>query len=115
MKRLIALTVLSLLTVTLMACSGSPKKGEIPVPEGPKITVKGKISYTNTLGGYFVLGLEPGGELFIENKDPRILEALYKSGKIVIIEGRIVRGAEYLFIEKIDGKEYPGKLEPAPK
>ena len=113
MKRLIALTVLSLLTVTLVACSGHQKKGENPVPEGPKITVKGKISYMNSLGGYFVSGLEPGGELFIENKDPRILEALHKSGKIVIIEGRIVRGAEYLFIEKIDGKEYRGKMEPA--
>ena len=106
MKRLIALTTLSLFIVALVACSGPQKKGESPAPEGPKITVKGKISYMNTLGGYFVLGLEPGGELFIENKDPKVLEALYKSGKIVIIEGRIVRGAEYLFIEKIDGHPY---------
>jgi hypothetical protein len=27
----------------------------------------------------------------------------------VMIEGRIVRGAEYLFIEKIDGQPYVGK------
>lgn len=47
--------------------------------------------------------------MFIVNKDPQVLEELLKSGKAVMIEGRIVRGAEYLFIEKIDGQPYVGK------
>ncbi len=46
------------------------------------------------------------------NENLKVLEALYKSGKIVTIEGRIVRGAEYLFIDKIDGKKYLGKQYP---
>jgi hypothetical protein len=78
-------------------------------PEGPKMTVKGSIEYNRSLGGYFVHGLEPGGELFIVNQNPAVLEGLLKSSKVVTIEGRIVRGAEYLFIEKIDGQPYQGK------
>jgi hypothetical protein len=76
--------------------------------EGPNMTVKGTIEYNESLGGYFVHGLEPGGELFIVNQNPRVLEDLVKSGKSLIIEGRIVKGAEYLYIEKIDGKAYRG-------
>jgi len=43
------------------------------------------------------------------NQNLKVLEPLFKSGKTVTIEGRIVRGAEYLFIEKIDGQPYTGK------
>jgi hypothetical protein len=85
----------------------------IDQPQGVRITLKGKIDFMKNLGGYFVLGYEPGGEYFIMNEDPKALEELYKSGKTLIIEGLIVRGAEYLFIEKIDGKEYRGKMDPA--
>ena len=102
--------ILSLLIVAMVACSGlGQKPAESTKPEGPAITVKGKIDYMTNLGGYFVRGLEPGGELFITNKNPKVLEELYKSGKTVTIEGRIVRGAEYLFIEKIDGQPYTRK------
>ncbi len=78
-------------------------------PEGPKITIKGKIEFMTNLGGYFVHGEEPGGEFFIMNQNPQVLEGLLKSGKTLVIEGRIVKGAEFLFIEKIDGKAYQGK------
>ena len=102
--------ILSLLVVTLVACSGvSQKPAEATKPEGPQMTVKGKIEYMERLGGYFVHGLEPGGELFIVNQNPKVLEGLMKGGKVLTIEGRIVRGAEYLFIDKIDGQPYHGK------
>ncbi len=78
-------------------------------PEGPKMTVKGTIEYNKSLGGYFVHGLEPGGELFIVNQNLQVLEGLLKSGKTLVIEGQIVKGAEFLYIEKIDGKAYQGK------
>ena len=75
------------------------------------MTVKGKIDYMDRLGGYFVRSLEPGGEFFITNQDPKTLEGLFRSGKTLTIEGRInlALGAEYLFIEKIDGQPYRGK------
>ncbi len=108
-KRLIRI-ILSLLVITMVACSTvGQKPAETTKPEGSPITVKGKIEYMERLGGYFVHGLEPGGELFIVNQDPKVLGDLMKSGKTLTIEGRIIRGAEYLFIEKIDGKPYTGK------
>ena len=108
-RRLIQI-ILSLLFITMVACSTvGQKPAETMKPEGIPITIKGKIDYMKNLGGYFVLGDVPAREYFIENQDLKLLEALYKSGKIVTIEGRIVRGAEYLFIDKIDGKPYTGK------
>ncbi len=108
-RRLIRI-ILSLLVITMVACSTvGQKPAETTKPEGSPITIKGKIDYMKNLGGYFVLGDVPAREYFIENQDLKLLEALYKSGKVVTIEGRIVRGAEYLFIDKIDGKPYTGK------
>ena len=78
-------------------------------PEGWKITIKGKIEFMTNLGGYFVHGEDPGREYFIMNPNPQVLEGLLKSGKTLVIEGRIVKGAEFLYIEKIDGKAYQGK------
>ena len=99
--------MLSLLVVTLVACSGLAQKPiETTSTEGPQMTVKGKIEYNKSMGGYFVHGVEPGGELFIVNQKPALLEPLLKSGKILTVEGRITKGAEYLFIEKIDGQTY---------
>ena len=111
-KRLIRI-ILSLLIVTLVACSGlTQKPAETTKPEGSPMTVKGKIEFMERLGGYFVHAFEPGGEFFIMNQDPKVLEELMKSGKTLTIEGRLdlTRGAEYLFIEKIDGVPYRGKL-----
>lgn len=108
-KKLIGI-VLSLSVVAIVACSGiAQKPAETTTQGGSPITVKGKIEYMERLGGYFVHGFEPGGELFIVNQDPKLLGELMKSGKTLTIEGRIVRGAEYLFIEKIEGKPYAGK------
>jgi len=109
-NRRLARVVLSVLVVTLVACSGlNQKPAETTKQEGSPITIKGKIDFMKNLGGYFVHGEEPGGEFFIMNENPKVLEELYKSGKTVTIGGRIVRGAEYLFIEKIDGQPYAGK------
>ena len=102
--------ILSLAIVTLVACSSlSQKSVETKTPEGIPITIKGKIDYMKNLGGYFVLGDVPAREYIIMNENLKVLGELHKSGKIVTIEGRIVRGAEYLFIDKIDGQPYRGK------
>jgi len=102
--------VLSLLVVAMVACSGiAQKPAETTKAEGSPITVKGKIDFNKNLGGYFILGDVPAREYIIMNENPKVLDGLFKSGKIVTIEGRIVRGAEYLFIDKIDGQPYTGK------
>ena len=109
-NRRLTRVVLAVLVVSLVACSGiNQKPTETTKPEGSPITIKGKIEFMKNLGGYFVMGDVPAREYFIVNENPKVLEELYKSGKIVTIEGRIVRAAEYLFIDKIDGQPYTGK------
>ncbi len=99
--------ILSLVLVSTLACSSlSHKALETGKIEEPPFTVKGKIEYNKSLGGYYVHAFEPGGELFIVNQDTKVLDDLMKSDKTLTIEGRIVRGAEYLLIEKIDGQPY---------
>jgi hypothetical protein len=102
--------ILSLSVIVVIGCSGvSQKPTETTKTAGSPITVKGKIDYMKNLGGYFISGDVPAREYFIVNQDPKLLEGLYKSGKMVTIEGRIVQGAEYVFIDKIDGQPYRGK------
>ncbi len=108
-KRPIQFILMALILIAV-ACPGiAQRPAETTKPQEPSITVKGKIEYNKSLGGYYVHGFEPGGELFIVNQDHKLLDSLMKSGKTLTIEGRIVRGAEYLFIEKIDGQPYRGK------
>ena len=78
-------------------------------PEGPKITVKGKIDYWTNLNDYVVIGETPPRTYFIVNQDPKIMEELFRSKKTITIEGRRTTGADNLFIEKIDGKPYAAK------
>jgi len=85
------------------------------VPEGDKITVKGKIDYWKNLNDYVIIGEEPPRTYFIVNQDPKIMEELFKSKKTITIEGRRTTGADNIFIEKIDGKQYQGAKEPASK
>ncbi len=106
--------ILFLSVITLLGTIGcAQRQGQVQgaataTPEGPKMTIKGKIEFMTNLGGYFVHGEEPGGEFFIMNENPQVLEGLLKSGKTLVIEGRIVKGAEFLYIEKIDGQPYQG-------
>jgi hypothetical protein len=108
-KRMILSIALSLLVVAIAGQAGfalgqaqDTKKGEF------KITIQGKIDHMEQLGGYFVLGEKPGGEFMIVNQNPKVLAELMKSKKTVTVEGSL-KGAEWLTIEKIDGKPYSGK------
>jgi len=103
-KRTLLLILLSLLVLTIAVNVGFAQgkaKGEF------KTTIKGTINYMKELGGYYVLGEQPGGEFMILNQDPKVLEKLMKSKKIATFEGSL-KGAEWLTIEKIDGKPYSG-------
>ncbi len=74
-----------------------------------KVTVKGKIQFMERFGGYYVESEDPPAQFFIVNQDKETLDKLMKSGKKVVIRGHLTSGADYLMIEKINGKKYSGK------
>jgi hypothetical protein len=82
--------------------------------KAPKVDVIGTIKFSQAMGGYYVLGKEPGGELFVVNQNIDVLKPLFESGKTVAIKGHFTKAAEYLYIEKIDGKKYAGTAKNRP-
>ena len=112
-KRMLLPIVLSLLVAVIAANVAFAQGQAQDTKKGLqfKTTIKGKIGYLKQLGGYFVQGVEPGGEWIILNKNPEVLQKLMESQKTVTIEGSL-RAPEYLTIEKIDGKPYSGTPPP---
>jgi hypothetical protein len=104
------LVVLSMLILAFCVNAGMCQDKDIsqPPPEGPKAIISGKIVYLKSFGGYVVMSKTPREEFKIVNENKKILGDLAKQGNVVKIEGRFPRGAYFLFIEKIDGKEYTG-------
>jgi hypothetical protein len=118
-QKLMLFIVLPVLLVTLVSgtcLAQGPVKTPAAKPAKPETeTLKGTIDYMERLGGYFIRGVEPGGEFFIVNQNPTVLKKLKESGKTVTIQGYTTKtGAEYFFIEKIDGKKYSA-AKPAAK
>jgi hypothetical protein len=118
-KRFILLVAVTMLNLALAAGSGFAQ-GQAKTPASPAKpaaeTLKGTVDYNERLGGYFIRGEEPGGEFFIVNQNPKVLKKLKESGKTVTIEGHTTKsGAEYFFIEKIDGKKYSAAKDPQKK
>ncbi|MCJ7641397.1 MAG: hypothetical protein MUO29_05810 [Desulfobacterales bacterium] len=108
LKKLVGI-VLCFGLVALASCSRvSSQSASPPKIEGMKIVVKGKIDYLKNYGGYYVAGEDPPGAFFVVNQDPKLLEELFKTQKMVIISGHLTIGADHLFIEKIDDKPYQG-------
>ncbi len=105
--------VVGMLVPTLMAGAGSPQKPATPSTamqtKASTETIQGTVDFMERLGGYFIRGQNPGGEFFIVNQNPKVLKGLKESGKTVTVQGYITnQGAEYFFIQKIDGKKYTG-------
>ncbi len=77
--------------------------------KAPTETIQGTIDYMERLGGYFIRGENPYFEYIIVNQNPKVLKTLKESGKKVTIQGYTAnQGAEYFFIQKIDGKKFKG-------
>jgi hypothetical protein len=109
-QKLLVYVVLSLLVFTLIA-GMNLMPGQAQAATGsakqPLDTLKGTIDYNERFGGYFIRGVEPGGEFFIVNQNPEVLKKLKESGKTLTIKGRTGQGgAEYFVIEKIGTKRY---------
>jgi hypothetical protein len=91
------------------------QSGGVATTDGAALTVKGKIAYLKQLGGYYIKGEEPRHEFIIVNQNPKVLDKLMKSGETATFETRRAKGAEFLSIEKINGKKYTGTQKSAPK
>jgi hypothetical protein len=111
-KRRIQAVVLPLLFLTLVIgyfFAQAQAEAATSSAKMAKESVKGFIDFNERLGGYFIRGQEPGGEFFITNPNPAVLKKLKESGDSLNIEGHTIdKGAEYFFIEKINGKKYSG-------
>ena len=108
LSTLIVLFALALFTSVGFAGGAAPEKGSAQAEKGQPVVVTGKIAFIKQLGGYIVNGEDPAGEFMIVNQNPQVLEKLLKSAKKIKIDGRLL-GAEFLTIEKIDGKPYTAK------
>jgi hypothetical protein len=73
----------------------------------PVITASVKIINDKTSGGYIAIRIKPHEEYKILNVKEEILSDLAKKGEPVTIDGRLPRGAYFLVIDKINGKDYP--------
>jgi hypothetical protein len=97
--------VIILLLATVAVQAQSPG---ITNPNAPAITVNGKIVADQSSGGFSVIRIKPHEEYKIINVDKKILSDYADKGEPVAIEGRLPRGAYFLFIDKINGKAYSG-------
>jgi len=95
--------------IAAVACSGVSQKAEPQKTDESKIMVQGRIDYMKSSGEYYVVGEIPTRTYFIVNQNTKLLEELFKSQKRITIEGNRATGADFLFIEKIDGQPYTGK------
>jgi hypothetical protein len=105
-------TVALLLLAVIMIAGNCFGQGESQGAKGgskqkpPTVTIKAKIGDAKYMGGYFVQDQETSGALFIVNPNLNTLKKLHESGRTVSIRGYLPKGAEYLFIQEIDGKKY---------
>jgi len=118
-KNFAKVVVPSLLVIVLAAgtcfAQGQAKAPAVAAEKPQTETRKCMIDYMERLGGYFIRGVEPAETLFIVNQNPTVLKKLKESGKTVTIQGYTTKtGADYFFIQKIDGKKYSA-AKPTPK
>jgi hypothetical protein len=106
----IVILILSAMVLALAAtaCFAQAAAPEVKKEASRTTSIKGTIDYMKDLGGYYVRGVEPGGEWMIVNQNAAVLKKLMKSKKTVTITGTL-KGAEFLTIQTIDGKPYTGK------
>ncbi len=75
--------------------------------KGPPVTMTAKIIPDKVSGGYQLIRIKPHEEYKVVNVNDQILKDIAEKGEPVKIEGRFVRGAYLVFIEKINGQDYP--------
>jgi hypothetical protein len=101
--------ILVLAGLLVFGSTGCAQQGIQKQSSEGTITIKGKIDYMKPLGGYYLNGEDPREGYMIVNRNPKLLEELFKNGKTINVEGHFTGSADHLFIEKIDGKPYKGE------
>jgi hypothetical protein len=82
-----------------------------PRPMGLQVTLQVRVKNLKAMGGYYLQGTT---EVYkIANKNPEVLEPLFKSGETVTIEARA--SGDLLTIQTLNGKKYEVKPAPASK
>jgi hypothetical protein len=100
-------TITCLAAVLMFAsCSFAQQPGKDKAMES-NLSIQGKISFVQRTGNYMMTTENPQVEYFIVNPDANTLDKLIKIGKPVKIDGYLTVGADQLFVEKINGKQYP--------
>ena len=118
LRRLLALLAAGLLLIALtsagalaQAAPQGKDPGVKPAPRGLQVTLQVKVKNLKVMGGYYLQGTP---EVYkIANKNPEILEPLFKSGETVTIEASA--SGDLLTIQTINGKKYEEKPAPASK
>jgi hypothetical protein len=109
-RQMIWLLVVSFLFVTATATMGLAQAQQGPVAKQPRNTISfmGTVVDSKQYGGYMIFRKKPHEEYRVTNVNEAVLSELAKKGEPVQIEGHLVRGAFFLNIDKINGKEYTG-------
>lgn len=105
-KRQVYVLVIAASFLVFAACLGQKsmaQKSQVATVKQMKIT--GEIA--KGANAYIIRGKVPAEIFTILNPDPKVLDELVKTGKIVKLEVRIVSG-DNVEIKTIDGQEYVG-------
>ena len=81
----VVLIVFSIMAVAYAA--GAPQAQGGGLPTEPQL-IQGKIAYMERLGGYYIQGIDPPGDVMIDNPNQASLQPLAKNGNLVHIFGR---------------------------
>ena len=101
--------LVGLMTVNIGFSQTKPDQPTGTVPQKiTKVTMSAKIISDKVSGGYLALRNTPHEEYKIINVKDNILKGFADKGQLVTIEGNLPRGAYFLVIEKINGKDYQG-------
>jgi flagellar basal body-associated protein FliL len=110
-KKMLGVAIVSLLVALMIVnVAFSQTKADHPAGKKPRvaptITITGTIIKDTVGGGYKVIRKKPHEEYKVSNVNDKILKDLADKGELVKVEASLPRGAYFLFIEKINGKEY---------
>jgi hypothetical protein len=110
-RPMICLLIVSCMLLAFTATMGlAQTQQEAAVSQQPRnaISFMGKVVDSKQYGGYIILRQKPHEEYRVTNVNEPVLSELANKGEPVQIEGHLVRGAFFLAIDKINGKEYTG-------
>jgi len=118
LRRLLPVLAAGVLAIALTsagAVAQTAPRGNEPVvkprPKGLQVTLQARVKNLKAGGGYYLQGVT---EVYkIANKNPEVLEPLFKSGETVTIEA--LASGDLLTIQTINGKKYEVQPQPAAK